>query len=149
MRVQVVITRSPSGPGGRECHEYSEMGSIVVWRLALRSRREGLHSGACLGSVPTTLQQLRFYNHMKTIKYCSLLVLGALVALSVDAQVTGANTSGAYTTTQVISTNADQPVTMVTVHSQPTASATAGSVSPLSPGRLYPLSRQRGSLVAC
>ena len=61
---------------------------------------------------------------MKTLKYCSSLVLGLLVAPNLDAQV---NT----VTTEIISTNASQPVTMVVVQSQPMGSGTGGSISPM------------------
>jgi hypothetical protein len=62
----------------------------------------------------------------------ALAALGLLLTLNLHAQVNTANTSPANATTQVISTNAAQAVTMVVVQGQPTASATAGSISPMS-----------------
>jgi hypothetical protein len=64
----------------------------------------------------------------------ALAALCLVLTLNLGAQVNTGSTPTAGVTTQVISTNAAQPVTMVIVHGQPTASATAGPMSPLTPG---------------
>jgi hypothetical protein len=68
------------------------------------------------------------------LKYSSSLALGLLVVLNLDAQVNTADIASAATTTEVITTNVAQAVTMVIIHNQPRVSTTAGSISPLSLG---------------
>jgi hypothetical protein len=81
----------------------------------------GGNSPACDLHFADTAGELRYY--------CSL-VLGLVLALNLDAQTT-ANTPPALVTTQVISTNSAQTVTMVVIQSQPMTSATGGLMSPL------------------